>query len=97
MAYQSSEVTESCEFATRLQSHDSEGGRNVGTGNPVVYGGDTLEDFQLLQGLSTTPHLVWKHSADGTPEDLGGGTVVSWSTVRISVGGLGKELLEPLW
>ncbi len=52
----------------------------------VIGGGDTLEDTEALgQRDETALGSVGNHTTNGTPENLGGGTEMEWTTLGVNV------------
>ena len=78
-------------LATGLEAEHTESLGNNNTLLLVVWGRDTLEDLESLQGSSTTGGLVRNHAADGLVEDAGRSTEVEGTTTgRVETGGLAK-------
>lgn len=74
------EAADSAVLASWLESENAEGLRDNHALDLVVWGWDTLEDLESLQGGGTTGGLVWDHTTDGLVEDAGWGAEMEWTT-----------------
>lgn len=78
-------------LATGLEAEHTESLGNNNTLLLVVWGRDTLEDLESLQGSGTTGGLVRNHTADGLVEDARRGAEVEGTTTgRVETGGLAE-------
>mmetsp|Transcript_29410 Transcript_29410/g.57735 ORF Transcript_29410/g.57735 Transcript_29410/m.57735 type:complete len:240 (+) Transcript_29410:385-1104(+) len=86
------EVPESAELPVELQTEDLEG---LGDDHPllhVVGGRHSLEAPEPGESHLPPGGLVGHHSPDGSPDDLGGGSVVEGAVPGVGVRLLAKEL-----
>lgn len=67
-------------FSSRLESQDSESGRDNDSLDLVLCWWDTLEEFKSFQGGGTSGSLVGNHSSDGLVQDPRGGSEVEWTS-----------------
>jgi len=58
----------------------------------VIWGWDSLKNFQALHCILAAIQLVWQHTPDRPPEDLAGGAEVEGSSLRITVVSLLEEI-----
>lgn len=72
-------------LAAGLQTQDTQSLGNNHLLLLVVWGRDTLEDLEALQGGGTTGSLVGDHAADSLVEDAGWGAVVEGTLKRCQI------------
>jgi hypothetical protein len=84
-------VTKGAELSEAGQLNCSEGIGDELSLLGVIGGGNSLEDFESAECLSSSGGLMGQHASDGSPEYSGGGTVVYESSAGVSQESLSQE------
>ena len=84
-------TSENGEFAVRLETKDSQSLRDDDSLDLVVGVGNSLDDLDSAEGVSTTDGLVWEHASDRSPENLRGSAEMEGAASGVDVASLVQE------